>query len=278
MRKIIVFIILILSLTLIYARYVEPTRLVTKEISIKSDNLPSSFTGLKIVHFSDLHYEKNIDIDYLSKIITEINTIDPDIVVFTGDLISNNTTLNDDDITILKKKLEEINSKYGKYTILGNKDKKYKDKLIEIYAYSNFILLENSYNIIYNKDNESIFIGGVSPYSNNESNIDDVMNYFKQNPDISYKIILIHEPDYVDQIINNYNNISLILGGHSHGGQINIPYLTKYYNPKLARKYNKDYYKLSNTDFYISSGIGNTKINLRLFNPPEINLYRVTNN
>ena len=278
MRKIIVFIILILSLTLIYARYVEPTRLVTKEISIKSDNLPSSFTGLKIVHFSDLHYGKNIDIDYLSKIITEINTIDPDIVVFTGDLISNNTTLNDDDITILKKKLEEINSKYGKYTILGNKDKKYKDKLIEIYAYSNFILLENSYNIIYNKDNESIFIGGVSPYSSNESNIDDVMNYFKQNPDISYKIILIHEPDYVDQIINNYNDISLILGGHSHGGQINIPYLTKYYNPKLARKYNKDYYKLSNTDFYISSGIGNTKINLRLFNPPEINLYRVTNN
>lgn len=278
MRKIIVFIILILSLTLIYARYVEPTRLVTKEISIKSDNLPSSFTGLKIVHFSDLHYGKNIDIDYLSKIITEINTIDPDIVVFTGDLISNNTTLNDDDITILKKKLEEINSKYGKYTILGNKDKKYKDKLIEIYAYSNFILLENSYNIIYNKDNESIFIGGVSPYSSNESNIDDVMNYFKQNPDISYKIILIHEPDYVDQIINNYNDISLILGGHSHGGQINIPYLTKYYNPKLARKYNRDYYKLNNTDFYISSGIGNTKINLRLFNPPEINLYRVTNN
>lgn len=278
MRKIIVFIILILSLTLIYARYVEPTRLVTKEISIKSDNLPSSFTGLKIVHFSDLHYGKNIDIDYLSKIITEINTIDPDIVVFTGDLISNNTTLNDDDITILKKKLEEINSKYGKYTILGNKDKKYKDKLIEIYAYSNFILLENSYNIIYNKDNESIFIGGVSPYSSNESNIDDVMNYFKQNPDISYKIILIHEPDYVDQIINNYNDISLILGGHSHGGQITIPYLTKYYNPKLARKYNRDYYKLNNTDFYISSGIGNTKINLRLFNPPEINLYRVTNN
>ena len=90
MKKIIRFIlisILIISLILIYARYIGTTGLITKEYKIETRSIPESFDGLKIVHFSDLHYLRITNKDTLKKITEEINQINPDIVFFTGDLI-----------------------------------------------------------------------------------------------------------------------------------------------------------------------------------------------
>ena len=93
--------------------------------------------------------------------------------------------------------------------------------------------------------------------------------------DINYKIILVHEPDYIDTITSKYNNINLVLAGHSHNGQINIPYIKKLLLPEGSKKYYNNYYKVNNTNLYISSGLGESKINFRLFNKPSINFYRI---
>ena len=101
------------------------------------------------------------------------------------------------------------------------------------------------------------------------------MNYFTENEDINYKIILVHEPDYVDTITSKYNNTNLVLAGHSHNGQINIPYIKKLLLPEGSKKYYNNYYKVNNTNLYISSGIGESNINVRFFNKPSINFYRI---
>ena len=95
---------------------------------------------------------------------------------------------------------------------------------------------------------------------------------------LHYKILLTHFPDNIDTILNTNNNINLILSGHSLNGSINIPYLKKLFLPPNAKKYYEPYYKINNTNIYISNGIGVDKINFRLFNHPSINFYRIKNN
>ena len=277
MKKIIrflFFILLIFLLLLIYGRYVGTDGLITKEYTINT-NIDESFNGLKIVHFSDLHYLRVATKDTLKQVVEEINLINPDIVFFTGDLIDKDFKLKDKEKNNLINELSNIKSKYGKYTIIGNHDYKKDEELIkEIYLSSDFILLQNSYDIIYGNKNDKIFIGGTDTYSFDKADISKVMEYFDNNEDINYKIILCHEPDYIDEIADNYN-IDLVLSGHSHNGQINIPYIKKFFLPKGSKKYYDNYYKVKDTDLYISSGIGVSRLNLRMFNKPSINFYRI---
>lgn len=273
--RILLVFILTITLIIIYARYIGTTGLITKEYKIETTDIPETFDGLKVVHFSDLHYLRVTNKDTLQKVVEEINLISPDIVFFTGDLIDKDYDLTEEEQNELIELLNNIQSKYGKYAIIGNHDYiKDKELLQDIFNNSNFTLLQNSYDIIYGTNNDKIFIGGVDTYSYDEADIDKTMEYFNTNEEINYKIILSHEPDYTDTILSKYD-IDLILSGHSHNGQINIPYIKNIFLPYGSNKYYENYYKINNTDLYISSGIGQSRINLRLFNRPSINFYRI---
>lgn len=278
MKKIVRFfliIFLLITITIIYARYGGTSGLITKEYKIETSLIGEDFDGLKVVHFSDLHYLRVTNNDKLKEIVDEINLIKPDIVFFTGDLIDKDFTLTDKDKDDLINGLSSIKAKYGKYAVLGNHDYVKNIEIFkDIYSNSNFNLLQNSYDIIYSSNNDKLFIGGVDNYSYNEADINKVMEYFNDNSDISYKIILVHEPDYIDNILTNYN-VNLVLAGHSHNGQINIPYIKNFFLPYGSRKYYENYYKVNDTDLYISSGIGESSVNFRLFNKPSINFYRI---
>lgn len=266
---------LIILLLLIYCRYEGTRGLITKEYKIETNSIPSSFDGLKILHFSDLHYLRVVDDNMLKKVVEEINLINPDIVIFTGDLIDKDFNINDKQKQQLITLLKSINSKYGKYSIIGNHDYiKDKEEIETIYNESNFILLQNTYDIIYNSENEKIFLGGLDTYSYDKADIDKVMDYFENNDNIDYKIILVHEPDYIDTITSKYD-IDLVLAGHSHNGQINIPFVKNFILPYGSKKYYENYYNVDNTPLYISSGIGESRINLRFLNKPSINFYRI---
>ena len=256
-------------LIIIYSRYIATTGLITKEITINNQEIPKDFDGLKIVHFSDLHYKRIITKKGINKIIEEINLINPDIVIFTGDLIDDDSDITDNDIKYLKEILNKINSTYGKYAVLGNHDYSIDiNKIREIYNDSDFNLLENNYDIIYSKSNQKLYIGGISTGEFNKTTLDKLS--IEEN---IYKILLLHEPDFIDEATTL--NTNLALAGHSHNGQINIPYIKKLFLPVNAKKYYDEYYKVNNTDLYISSGIGVSRYNFRLFNRPSINFFRL---
>lgn len=276
--KIILFLMVITIGILFYARFIGVTGLNTHEIVIKDTNLDSSFDGLKIVHFTDIHYTRVITNTRVKELVEEINLINPDIVFFTGDLIDTDSTPNESNKQKLIKFLKDINTVYGKYAVIGNHDyDNHLDLVKEIYNASGFILLENNYDIIYN-NNDKIFIGGLNTSSFNLQDIDKTMEYFKENEDINYKIILSHEPDYADTVVSKYPNINLILAGHSHGGQVRLPFLGGIMKNSNAKKYSDDHYTLGNTNLYVSNGIGVSRYNFRLFNRPGINFYRVYSN
>lgn len=265
-RKIFFVLLLIIILIVIYARYVGTSGLIIKEYSL-NNGIPKSFSGLKIAHFSDVHYGRTTNFEDFKKLINEINLTKPDIIIFTGDFIDKDINASKDEITKIKDELSKLESTYGKYYVSGNHDIKLKN-YNEIFDFAGFINLDDKYDIIYSKNNDSILITGIS-YNSDLKYLEEL---YKQNLP-SYKINIMHTPDTYNDIKKyNYN---LVLAGHSHNGQINIPFYGAIYTPKGAKDYYKPYYKLENTDFYISSGIGASNYNFRLFNRPSFNLYRL---
>lgn len=279
-KKIIIILSIILGILgiIFYSRFIETSLFETKEYKISNVNLANDFSGLKIIHISDIHYGRITTTKMIKKIIKEVNLIKPDIIVITGDLIDKDATLAEKDISFLKDSLAKLESKYGKYAIYGNHDITYgREKIEEIYKYSSFKLLVNDYDIIYGKKNEPLFIGGLDSLLEGEQDIEKAMSYFNDHEDILYKILLVHEPDSTDNILEKYPNTNLILAGHSHNGQVRLPLIGAIYTPTGSKKYYDNYYKINETDLYISSGIGVSRINFRLFNKPSINFYRIYN-
>lgn len=265
-RRIFFGLVLIIALIILYARYIGTTGLIIKEYSINT-SIPKSFDGLKIAHFSDFHYGRTTNIDSLKNLVKEINLTKPDIIVFTGDFIDKDVKVNNDDINNIKNELSKLNSTYGKYYVTGNHDIK-NEHYSEIFDYAGFSNINDNYDIIYSKDNEPIMLSGTN-YNSDLNYLNDL--FTKELP--SYKINIMHTPDTFDNI-KNYN-FNLVLAGHSHNGQVDLPFYGAIYTPKGAKKYYKPYYKIDNTDLYISSGIGTSNYNFRLFNRPSFNLYRL---
>lgn len=268
---IIIGVVLVLCLIFLYGRYIGTSGLVVKEYMIKSSEIPNSFDGLKLVHFSDLHYGNCVEEKELKNIVDKINYLKPDIVVFTGDLIDEDTDTNDRIKNILVKYLSQIDAKIGKYAVVGNHDYK-NDYYIPIMEESGFDVLNNNYDLVYNGDLKPIFIGGIGNYTYKKADVDVTLSYFNEKVSDLYKIILVHEPDITDSLLKY--NVDLVLAGHSHNGQVSLPFIGAVYTPELSKKYYAPYYKIDNTELYISSGIGCSKVKFRLFNKPSINFYR----
>ncbi len=276
LRIFVIFFCVLVFLVICYSRYIGTTGLITKEYAIYNKKLPESYDDLKIVHFSDLHYLRIITEERMEQLVSEVNLINPDIIVFTGDLIDNDYELETEEKEYLINMLRKMNYKYGKYAVLGNHDYMWDFELYEdIYKNSDFVLLNNDYDIIYNEKNDKLFIGGLGTVSYGQEDLDLLTSYFEENDDINYKIILVHEPNYADKIIEKNPQVNLILSGHSHNGQVNIRFVKEFFLPSYSDKYFDNYYKINNTDLYVSSGIGVSAVNFRLFNKPSINFYRL---
>lgn len=277
MKKILIFILCLLFIlfgVLLYSRFIGTVGLRTNEITIHT-NILESYNGMKIVHFSDLHYKKVITEERVKNLIKEINRLKPDIVLFTGDLFDQDYEITNQDINFLIQEFSNIESKFGNYAILGDHDYLEEETVQNIYLQSNFTLLKNEHTIIYNENNDKIFIGGLESFTKGKADIHSVLEKFQSEEDIFYKIVLIHEPDYIDTILKEFPDCSLILSSHSINGSINLPVIRNILLPNGAKKYNKSYYKINQTDVYISNGIGVNQVNFRLFNTPSLNFYRL---
>ncbi len=253
--KILFVLLLIFSVIYLYARFYEPSKLETHEYLIKSDKIPDEFNGIKVLHFTDLLYG-SINENKLNTLLNEIKLIKPDIVFFTGNIISNDYQVNENEIKLITDFFNNIPYTIGKYTINGDKDNQNYNLIMEN---TDFTILNNELVNIYNGLNKINLIG---------INYNDTKE-IKNNSD-----------DYTITLINNYDEYikfnlksDLILAGHNLGGEIRIFNLPLLGLDKHLNTYYEDDYGI----IYISNGLGSIH-NLRLMNKPSINVYRLYNN
>ena len=272
--SIFLFLVVIVVTIFLYAKYTGIKGLIVKEYRVKSEILTNNFSGLKIIHFSDLLYKSTVDKEDVKNLVKRINELKPDIVVFTGDLINKNAKITNEDIEFLEEELESIKAKVGKYAIYGDEDysiESYKT----IMEKSKFKILNNSYDEIFYKNNESMFIIGLPSSLKEEIKLEDAFNFYKEDEKRKFIIVLVHDGKTIKFLDESTYEVDLVLGGHSLNGSVVIPYYGGIFIDDGAYKYYQEHYSKGITDIYISSGIGTNKYPYRLFNKPSFNLYRL---
>lgn len=238
-----------------------------KNVSLSFKNLPKAFDGLKIVQISDVHSGSFDDINEVKHGVDIIQAQNPDLILFTGDLVNNEA----DEIVPYKDLFGGLSAPYGKISSLGNHDygthkrwnsKEEKQKnLLDLFAHQKdmgFELLNNR-NITLKKEGAEIDIVGVENWGKppfpQKGDLDKALEDAK--PD-NFKVLLSHDPTHWDEkVIPHQQHIDLTLSGHTHGMQfgVEIPGFkwspSKYIYKRWAGLYNnKEQY------LYVNRGFG----------------------
>ena len=177
--------------------------------------------------------------------------------------------MSDQDMTNFLKEFNQINAKIECYLIKGNHD--YNDTFDKLIDQTTFKVLKNELALFYYQDQIPINIIGLESKLENKL---DIAKAFSNYNEAYYTILLTHEPDTV---LDFTQKVDLILAGHSHNGQIKIPFMGAIYTPIGAKTYYDEKYILDKGTMYITSGLGTSKFPIRLFNPPSFNFYRLYN-
>lgn len=269
MKKVIIVIVVILLSLFLYSRFINTNGFKIVENTISITNIPDAFQDFKIVQFSDLLINSTKNVNDLENIVNQINEMKPDIIVFTGDLIYRDYNISEEEIENIKVNLKKLNCTLYKYAIIGDNDAESVDLYKEIINDSGFILLDNQSSYIFYKDVTPIKITGITDINN----VDNAL-YIADELETFYNIALTHEPDNIDILANK--DIDLVLAGHSLLGQIRVPFWGGILKKDGANKYLDDNYTTNNTQLFVSGGLGtDNNIPFRLFNKPQINLYRL---
>lgn len=269
-RKFFIVLLLLIIGVFLYSYFIGTKGLIVKEYQVTSNKLKDNFHGLKIVHFSDLHYGTTISLNELKKIVAEINLLKPEIIVFTGDLIDKNFKISKEELIEVVTILNNLDPVITSYMIRGNHD--YTNSYEEVLRGINIKLLENEENFFYYNDITPIMIIGLEDYLAGK---EDITKAFEKYSADYYTILLTHEPDSIERL-NDFKP-DLILAGHSHNGQIRVPFVGGIIKVPGAKHYYEEKYIVNNSPMFISGGLGTSKYPFRLFNPPSFNFYRLYN-
>ncbi len=254
-----------------YARNIEPHMLDITQHEIRHIRIPSSFDGVKIIQFSDTHLGFQYDLNELSELVGRINKLNPDIIFFTGDLMDKPNEYQNIDGAV--KELSRLQAPLGRFSIYGNHDHGgygsdiYRDMMER----SGFTLLMNNGEPITLLDGSKIWVIGVDDAM---LGTPDIQEAKAMVPDNSYTILLAHAPDIADAASGF--DVQLQLSGHSHGGQIQLPFIGPLVKPPYAEKYYEGFYTLgteSPLTAYVNRGLGTTRLPFRFLSRPELTVF-----
>lgn len=282
MKKIITFVIIIMLVFIGFGGYlyydafnVAPKRLSTRFETVTDSSIPESFDNVQILFISDIDYNLFMDYDRFSNIVNKINELNPDIVIFLGDLFAHpSINVPSDEIQAeVTNLLKSIKAPLGKFAVYGEQDLESvvtKQLFDDIMANADFEVLDNESIQLYNKSGTFINLVGLDCPISGELDIDSAFNDVYRD---TYTITICHTPDVIDSIPNDY--VNLMLSGHSLGGQIYIPLIGRIIKMPYAEKYYRGQYNVNNTLLDVTNGVGTIKYDARLFSDPEIVLYQL---
>lgn len=257
-------------LALIYSMFGEPAWLDIEQVQIPLPYLPKSFSGLRILQVSDIHMGGWMNRQRLSEVIALAKKQKPDLVVMTGDYVmghSWNKNL-DEAAQDFVEEVSKLTENYLVLAVLGNHD--HWTNAEKVRAMLNHCGVVELNNDVYSlrRGDDWLHIAGVDDVSENKDRLDDI---YKLLPEAGVALLLAHEPDFADKS-SRKNRFALQLSGHSHGGQVVIPFYGPLVLPSLGEKYPAGLYQVNNMLQYTNRGVGMTEPAVRFNCRPEITL------
>ena len=263
--RITLFFFLAVALLILWGIFAEPNILVIRNIDISLKKWHSEHNSLKIVFLGDLH-TKPIDLDRLKRVVSKVNEQKPDIVLSIGDYVNGNSYKETLYPRVIAKELGKIKSKYGFYTVLGNHDYDYNPLRIRKELEKNGIKVLENDTLPLDIEGKRLWLIGIQDFSVCHTHLD--YNTEQVSDEENPVILLSHTPDVFPEVDER---IELTLAGHTHGGQVIIPFYGPIYVPsKYGKKYSKGYFEEGNKKMFVTGGIGTSVFPIRFNNFPEI--------
>jgi predicted MPP superfamily phosphohydrolase len=257
------------ALGLAYSYNVEPYRIQVERIRIALPRLPGAFDGLTVAQLSDLHLGPYVTEEQLANAVELTNALKPDLIVLTGDLVNSSWRY----IQPCAEVIAGLDAPLGVYAVLGNHDYwvGFLNLMLQSVKKSGITLLRNQA-VPLTRGRSTLYLVGIDDLWLRLANLTRALEGVPHN---ACKIALMHEPDFADAAAQA--EIDLQLSGHSHGGQVRLPFAGPLILPRYGVKYPMGFYRVGNfTRLYTNRGIGVLPPGVRFNCPPEITLMTLT--
>jgi predicted MPP superfamily phosphohydrolase len=239
--------------------------------------LPDAFRGYRIAQISDIHFDEYTEPSFVRRVVGEVNRLAPDLVLLTGDYISNcplGKNFAAGAILRCAEALSELTCPL-RYAVMGNHDSILgAPNIREALATAAIPLLVNQHVAIERAGQRMWLAGLADPLSNKP----DLGLAVPASPD-GPVLLMCHMPDYADIVLAHPRGalVDLMLAGHSHGGQVRLPILGALHRVDGGKKYVHGLFRLGHMQLYVNRGIGTVGLPFRLNCPPEITLFTLKN-
>ena len=239
------------------ARWLKVTR-----VEIPVPRLPAAFAGKTVALLSDIHHGDHVSIDFVRKAVRMTNALKPDLVALCGDYIYHGPQF----IRPCCLALGELTAPLGVYAVLGNHDRwEGADETWSAFAETSVQNLTNT-GVWLKEGDARMRVAGVGDLWTEPQDMGSAVGDMREDETC---LLLCHNPDYTEQIFDP--RIGLVLSGHTHGGQVQLPVIGAPITPsRCGQKYLQGLVRTPYTQVYISHGVGTIWPPVRFYCRPEI--------
>jgi uncharacterized protein len=245
-------------------------RLVQKDIVLS--RWPARLDGFRIALLSDFHYDPVFSLHPIRTAVEMINGLGPDLIVLTGDFVSAPPVGRSAKAAAAAEPcaqlLAGLHAPHGVWAVLGNHDVVTDwRRVVNALRTARIQVLQNASAAI-EKDGGRFWLAGVDDVLEQRADLQRTLQAVSAG---EATVLLAHEPDYADYVANY--PVDLQLSGHTHGGQIRLPFMRPLYLPELAKKYIIGMHQIRALTLYTNVGIGTVGIPVRINCRPEVTLF-----
>lgn len=254
-----------------YGLEVEPQWLEIAQVEIPLGRLPKAFDGYRILQVSDIHIGGWMNRERLETVVEVILAQQPDLVLATGDFVighawSRELDLAAEDFIEVMRPLTQTLPVIG---VMGNHDHwtdaaRTRDMLVR----ANILELQNDARVV-KRDGDELYIAGLDDVYARRHDLEGLLTKL---PADAHVILMAHEPDFADTTAPT-GKFMLQLSGHSHGGQVVLPFIGAPVLPRWGRKYPAGLYRIADMWLYTNRGVGMTDPFIRFNCRPEITVF-----
>jgi predicted MPP superfamily phosphohydrolase len=255
------------SATAAYARLIEPYNYWVSETDIFIRDLPPAFEGFRITQLTDIHHSRILGINEVRRVVNLAQQTKPDMFVLTGDY----STTYRRYIEPCAEALSALSAPEGVWAVLGNHDHYTDPELTTRALERHHIAVLNNVHTTLQRRSDSLQLSGIDDWSWNATDWARAFSGLKTN---APTILLSHQPTVLD--LEQTKSVSLILSGHTHGGQLKFPFLgapASLFTQDL--RYARGLFQRGDTQLYVSTGTGVIGLPLRFGVRPEIAVLRL---
>jgi len=238
--------------------------------------LPQVFNGMRVIQLSDIHLDQYSEPFFLRDVVERVNRMHPDLVVLTGDFVTDGLGTQKFQAGSTWQCANILNGLTCKlrYAVLGNHDFGVGAHLVTKALEANGIPVLRNSHVPIERAGGRIWLAGVDDplegHADPERAIPEQIRSVPNEP----VILLCHAPDYADKVLKRVagSSVGLMLSGHTHGGQVRLPFFGAVELPLLGKKYVEGMFQLGAMQLYVNRGLGTIGLPFRLNCPPEITM------